>query len=56
MRTDVLGLQLRRVVEGQQHRGYCAIDEGGWQGKHDGNVDCQDVQDERERSWTMKIF
>ena len=56
IRTDVLGLQPGRAAGGWRCKGYCIGGEEGQQGKLNKNVGCQGIQDERGRSWMMRMF
>ena len=56
MRTDVLGLRLRKVAEEWQHKRCCTDDEVGQQGRHDESVGYPDIQGERGKSWMKKTL
>ena len=54
--TVIPDLQLGRVAGGWWHRGCFIGDEGGQQGRHNENVDCQVIQGEREKSWMKRTL
>ena len=56
IRTDVLSLQLGRVVEGQQRRGCFVDDEVRRLGRYSRNIGYPGVQGEMGRSWTRKTL
>ena len=56
MLTDILGLQPRRAVEGQQHREYSIVDEGGHREKLDGTAGSWVVWGEKGRSWKTRTW